>query len=109
MEKQELTKILHSIIQVINKEFGKKTQEFNYSDCEYIFNIKENDPRVIHKEWLENKKAQGWVYGALKDFDKKTHPCIVPYEELKIEDKVKDLIVLGIKKYYDSKGNFING
>jgi hypothetical protein len=43
-----------------------------------------------HKEWLRHKLSQGWVWGPNKDPDKKEHPCIVPYEKLPQEQKVKD-------------------
>ena len=26
--------------------------------------------------------SEGWTYGARRDDEKKTHPCLVPYEEL---------------------------
>jgi hypothetical protein len=43
-----------------------------------------------HVSWLEHKVAQGWVYGEVKDEVAKTHPCIVPYEQLPIGQRIKD-------------------
>ena len=51
-------------------------------------------PGETHQSWLEFKKQDGWVYGPEKDFEKKTHPCMVPYEELPQADKTKDYIFL---------------
>ena len=34
-------------------------------------------PEQSHESWLEQKIADGWVYGAVKDPDAKTHPCCV--------------------------------
>ena len=49
-------------------------------------------PEQSHESWLEQKIADGWVYGAVKDPDAKTHPCCVPYEELPVEQKAKDYL-----------------
>ena len=44
----------------------------------------------IHQNWMNDKVADNWVYGEVKDIEKKTHPCLVPYHELSYEQKVKD-------------------
>jgi hypothetical protein len=41
---------------------------------------------------MEHKEKYGWVYGEVKDAEKKTHPCMVPYEKLPIEQRVKDYL-----------------
>jgi hypothetical protein len=43
-----------------------------------------------HDSWLAVKEADGWIYGPVKDADKKEHPCIVPYNKLPLEQQVKD-------------------
>jgi len=35
-----------------------------------------------HNSWLEEKVNDGWVYGKVKDAVAKTHPCILPFDEL---------------------------
>lgn len=45
-----------------------------------------------HEKWLEHKKADGWRYGPTKNPETKEHPCMVPYDELPVDQKVKDLI-----------------
>lgn len=49
-----------------------------------------------HHGWLAQKKADGWVYGEVKDADKKTHPCMVPFNELAPEQQCKDVLFAGI-------------
>lgn len=49
-----------------------------------------------HKNWLEEKYADDWKYGEVKDPDKKEHPCCVPYEELPMEQRVKDALFVGV-------------
>lgn len=43
-----------------------------------------------HKLWMETKASQGYVYGDVLDVEKKTHPSMIPYEELSQVEKVKD-------------------
>lgn len=49
-------------------------------------------PEESHKAWMEQKEKDGWVYGAVKDAEAKTHPCMVPYEKLPQEQRAKDYI-----------------
>src|SRR5437868_3368170 len=42
-------------------------------------------PSASHDSWLEEKRADGWKYGPIKDAEKKEHPCFVPYDELPYE------------------------
>ncbi len=49
-------------------------------------------PAESHEGWLRQKRADGWTYGPVKDAEKKTHPCFVPYDQLPPEQKAKDYI-----------------
>lgn len=43
-----------------------------------------------HESWLKEKAASGWKYGAVKDAEKKEHPCFVPCLELPEAQRRKD-------------------
>lgn len=47
-------------------------------------------PEQLHESWLEFKLKDGWVYGVEKDEHKKTHPCMVRYEDLPEDQQIKD-------------------
>jgi hypothetical protein len=49
-----------------------------------------------HRGWLAQKKADGWVYGDVKDTDAKTHPCMVAFERLPHDQQVKDHLFLAV-------------
>jgi hypothetical protein len=55
-----------------------------------------NTPRQSHQSWLDEKATTGWVYGPVKDPEKKQHPCIVPYDELPLEQQQKDQIFVAV-------------
>ena len=45
---------------------------------------------------MQEKINDGWVYGEVKDAEKKTHPCIVPFEELPEFQQKKDALFCAI-------------
>ena len=53
-------------------------------------------PESSHVNWLKFKEAEGWTYGPVKDFDKKTHPCFMPYHQLPVDQRVKDEMFIAI-------------
>jgi len=49
-----------------------------------------------HNAWMQDKINDGWVYGEIKDAVAKTHPCIVPFEELPEFQQKKDALFCAI-------------
>lgn len=65
--------------------------EMRKSIIESVKGIQEGKtPEQSHQSWCDFKTEHGWVYGTQKDEAAKTHPCLVPYDELDPKDKVKD-------------------
>ncbi len=56
-----------------------------------------------HEAWLKDKLADGWKRGDVKDPTKKEHPCILPYEQLPVEQRLKDYLFKGIVKALSSE------
>lgn len=44
----------------------------------------------VHEVWAAGRIADGWTYGEKRDDEKKTHPCLVAYEELPESEKEYD-------------------
>lgn len=57
-----------------------------------------------HRSWMEQKLAEGWKYGEVKDPEKKQHPCMVAFEDLPKEQQAKDYI---FKAVVDSLAKFV--
>jgi RyR domain len=53
-------------------------------------------PAESHALWLKEKIDTGWVYGPVKDAEKKEHPCCVEYHMLPVEQRAKDYIFAAI-------------
>ena len=46
--------------------------------------------RNVHEVWAQTRMSQGWHYGETRNDELKTHPCLIPYEELPEEEKIYD-------------------
>lgn len=64
----------------------------------YIINELSEDrsplPEHSHNQWMKEKTDNGWVWGPIKDAHLKTHPCLIPYRQLPIEQQIKDRLIL---------------
>lgn len=45
-----------------------------------------------HECWMKMKREEGWIYGPVKDPEKRTHPCMVEYDQLPAAHRAKDTI-----------------
>ena len=53
-------------------------------------------PEESHENWLREKYEEGWVWGAEKDVDKKLHPCMLPFNQLSVEQQMKDRLFFAV-------------
>lgn len=63
---------------------------------EHALKYPDATPEDSHANWMAGKIADGWTYGEVKDADAKTHPCMVPYDQLPDFEKKKDALFLAI-------------
>ena len=63
---------------------------------EFAINNPDAPDSAQHEAWMQDKIEQGWVYGEVKDSEKKTHPCIVPFEQLPEFQQKKDKLFRSI-------------
>lgn len=45
-----------------------------------------------HNSWLAVKESEGWKFGYKKDPENKRHPCMVPFDELPLNQQAKDYL-----------------
>ena len=43
-----------------------------------------------HEVWSKGRMDEGWTYGSELNYEKKTHPSLIPYEELSEAEKDYD-------------------
>lgn len=47
-------------------------------------------PAELHDAWCREKLAAGWGWGPVKDAEQRTHPNLVPYDQLNEGEQAKD-------------------
>lgn len=52
--------------------------------------LKESLAKNTHETWAAARTRDGWTYGLSRDDKLKTHPDLVPYEDLADEEKEYD-------------------
>lgn len=53
-------------------------------------------PEASHRVWCENREREGWRFGPEIDAEQRTHPCLVPWRELPVEQRRKDVVFFAL-------------
>lgn len=56
----------------------------------------ETTPEAEHESWMQAYAAMGWRYGVVRDLAAKTHPDMVPFEQLPPAEREKDAVFLAV-------------
>lgn len=59
---------------------------------EELLPLIEEMAKNVHEVWAQNRINDGWTYGPVRDDVNKTHPCLVPYDELPESEKEYDRV-----------------
>jgi hypothetical protein len=76
--------------QPYNEEINEDQLNSLLDGIEYADEHPDMTPEQNHENWMQMKISQGWKYGPIKDFDLKTHPDLVPFNQLPEIEKRKD-------------------
>ncbi len=55
-----------------------------------LLELSEKLAENTHDVWAAGRVSQGWTYGEVRNDEKKTTPCLVPYSELPESEKDYD-------------------
>lgn len=103
MEKEieKIAKVVHAVNQVYRQSIGE-TPDASWETApdwmkastrlgvQKILTKEIRTAKDSHESWLAHYRSNGWTHGPVKDPEKKEHPCFLPYEELPIQQRVKD-------------------
>jgi len=53
-------------------------------------------PVDSHSSWMALKQEEGWKHGDVKSAAKKEHPCLLPYDQLPAEQRMKDRLFIAV-------------
>lgn len=75
----------------MNKEYTPKPVDTQSVELpKELLPLIEEMAKNVHEVWAQNRINEGWSYGAERDDAKKTHPCLVAYEDLPESEKEYD-------------------
>lgn len=90
----------HEINRAICNELGEPMREWPevgpsvIEGVTKIINGQVSSPKESHASWFNRHVAEGWTFGAVKDSVAKTHPCLLPYDELPAMQRLKDVLFM---------------
>lgn len=102
MNKEQIARVCHEVNKAYCESMGDMSQP-SWEDAPDwqkesamlgvdLHTSGDHGPEASHASWMKQKLNEGWVYGVVKDPEAKTHPCIVPFDELPKEQQAKDFI-----------------
>lgn len=56
--------------------------------------LRSGNPEDLHNSWMKQYKEMGWKHGDEYNREKKTHPDLVPYDELEQREQDKDSVFI---------------
>jgi hypothetical protein len=57
---------------------------------------RKTSPKELHDDWVKAYETMGWAYGPERDPVAKTHPDMVPYDELESRERDKDEVFVAL-------------
>lgn len=102
-----LAKLVHEAIRHYNTLIGdttlvawdetdESTKESTRKGVLFVIQNPETTPSETHAKWVEDRTCEGWSFGDVKNPDTKEHPCLVAYDELPVEHRMKDHLFNGV-------------
>ena len=103
MNKEKIAKVCHEVNRAYCQALGDNSQPSWEDAPDWMKTSAMNGvslhtgnpnagPEASHESWMAEKEATGWTYGPVKNAEDKKHPCMVPFNQLPIEQQAKDFI-----------------
>ena len=74
------------------RAIGRKLVPLNPDAPTFVFSELELNilQRLEHARWCAQKRLAGWKYASIRDNKKLLHPCLVDFDDLPADEKLKD-------------------
>lgn len=113
---EKAARICHEVNKVYCESIGDFTQvhwskapqwqkDSAISGVKYLFENIDATSEDIHNNWMREKEEDGWRYGIVKDAEAKTHPCMIPYNFLPAEQRMKDTLFISVVRSFYYEGD----
>lgn len=57
---------------------------------------RKSSPEELHDDWVKAYEEMGWRYGPIRDPEAKTHPDMVPFDQLEQREQDKDAVFIAL-------------
>jgi hypothetical protein len=57
---------------------------------------RKTSPEELHDDWVRAYEAMDWRYGPVRDPERKTHPDMVPFDQLEQREQDKDAVFVAL-------------
>jgi hypothetical protein len=54
------------------------------------------NPEELHDDWVRAYEVMGWRYGPVRDPEARTHPDMVPFDQLEPRERDKDAVFVAL-------------
>jgi len=112
MNVEQIAKTCHQVNKAYCESIGDNSQpdwddapdwqkESAINGVSFHLNHPDSKPSDSHDNWMKQKRNAGWVFGKVKDPEKKEHPCMIPYEELPKDQQTKDALFFSVVRSFE--------
>jgi hypothetical protein len=85
---------------IVPEPWGKRDEAFRRQFVDVIARQcgpdRSDSPEALHDSWWRAYEDMGWIYGPTRDPVAKTHPDMVPYDELGQLERDKDAVFVAL-------------
>lgn len=71
-------------------------RQSTYDSVRYVIEHPGASAADQHDQWVQKKRASGWVFGEIRDAAAKRHPMLRPYAEISGFEQSKDALLNAI-------------
>ena len=71
----------HQFVEIIERQMGE---------------TRSGSPEELHGGWVQAYIDMGWTYGPVRDAEAKTHPDMVPFDQLEPREQAKDAVFIAL-------------
>jgi hypothetical protein len=84
-------------------ETPANSRQGTHSAIDAIIRGKITTRRELHDRWMGDMLRAGFKYGPRRDAEMKTHPCLLPFDDLPKDQQFKDALFLAIVKAFNEE------
>jgi hypothetical protein len=87
---------------IVPEPWGERDDVFREQMTEYVESLRGKPlptPEEAHDSWWQKYLDMGWRYGPERDPVEKTHPDMVPYDDLPKDERDKDEVFLALVEF----------